>query len=153
MKTPALAQVRFPVQRQRSWRPLLRMALLSAFMPFVGLSQSWATDTTPAQQLQRFVTEAGRPGNAVAGERLFTRQHGNEWSCASCHGERPLANGRHASTGKTIEPLAPAANPKSLTDPAKVDKWLRRNCKDVLSRECSAAEKADVLAWLISLKP
>jgi len=33
-----------------------------------------------------------------------------------------------------------------------VDKWFRRNCKDVLSRECSAAEKADVMAYLISLK-
>ena len=38
------------------------------------------------------------------------------------------------------------------TRPNKVDKWFRRNCKDVLARECSAAEKADVLAWLISLK-
>ncbi|WP_299509996.1 DUF1924 domain-containing protein, partial [uncultured Limnohabitans sp.] len=27
------------------------------------------------------------------------------------------------------------------------------NCKDVLSRECSAQEKADVLAYLIKLKP
>lgn len=112
-----------------------------------------AADTSPAQQLQRFATEAGRPGNVSAGERLFTRKQGGEWSCASCHGERPLASGRHASTGKTIAALAPAANPRSLTDAAKVDKWLRRNCKDVFSRECSAAEKADVLAWLISLKP
>lgn len=112
-----------------------------------------AADTSPVQQLQRFATEAGRPGNVSAGERLFTQKQGSEWSCASCHGERPLANGRHASTGKTIAPLAPAANPRSLTDTAKVDKWLRRNCKDVFSRECSAAEKADLLAWLISLKP
>lgn len=128
-------------------RFLLALALLGA------AATALAAETTPAQQLQRFSVEAGRPGNAASGERLFTTKHGGEWSCASCHGERPLANGRHASTGKTIEPLAPAANPKSLTDPAKVDKWLRRNCKDVLSRECSAAEKADVLAWLISLKP
>lgn len=126
---------------------LLTIALLGAALPVL------AADTTPAQQLQHFATEAGRPGNVAAGERLFTQKHGGEWSCASCHGERPLANGRHASTGKTIAPLAPAANAKSLTDPAKVDKWLRRNCKDVLSRECSAGEKADVLAWLISLKP
>lgn len=122
----------------------------------LGLSAaaaSCAADTRPDQQLQRFATEAGRPGNVNAGERLFTQKHGGEWSCASCHGERPLASGRHAGTGKTLAPLAPAANPKSLTDPAKVDKWLRRNCKDVLSRECSAAEKADLLAWLISLKP
>ena len=59
---------------------------------------------------------------------------------------------KHASTGKAIEALAPAFNPKSLTDTARVDKWLRRNCKDVLARECTAAEKADVLAYLASLK-
>ena len=41
----------------------------------------------------------------------------------------------------------------SLTDVARVDKWFRRNCNDVLSRECSAAEKADVLAYLNGLKP
>jgi Domain of unknown function (DUF1924) len=44
------------------------------------------------------------------------------------------------------------ANPKAFTDSAKVDKWFRRNCKDVLARECSAGEKADVLAYLNSLK-
>jgi hypothetical protein len=48
--------------------------------------------------------------------------------------------------------MAPAFNPQRFTDAAKVDKWFRRNCKDVLARECSAAEKADVLAWLLSLK-
>ena len=48
--------------------------------------------------------------------------------------------------------LAPAFNPERFTDPAKSEKWFRRNCNDVLARECTAAEKADVLAWLISLK-
>ena len=42
---------------------------------------------------------------------------------------------------------------KAFTDTARVDKWFRRNCNDVLQRECSAAEKADVLAYLIGLKP
>jgi hypothetical protein len=49
--------------------------------------------------------------------------------------------------------LAPAFNAKAFTDTAKVDKWFKRNCKDVLSRECSAQEKADVLAYLINIKP
>ena len=40
-----------------------------------------------------------------------------------------------------------------FSDPAKVEKWFRRNCNDVAGRECTAGEKADVLAWLISLKP
>jgi Domain of unknown function (DUF1924) len=97
--------------------------------------------------------QAGAPGKADRGQAFFTAKHGKEWSCSSCHGQPPTAKGKHASTGKVIEPLAPAANPAAFTDAAKVDKWFRRNCKDVLARECSAAEKADVLAYLISLKP
>ncbi|MFP5443986.1 MAG: DUF1924 domain-containing protein, partial [Betaproteobacteria bacterium] len=45
---------------------------------------------------------------------------------------------------------------KAFTDTAKVDKWFRRNCNDVLSRECTAMEKADVLAYVSAfnaLKP
>ena len=38
------------------------------------------------------------------------------------------------------------------TDAAKTEKWFRRNCNDVVGRECSAGEKADVLSWLASLK-
>ena len=64
----------------------------------------------------------------------------------------PTQSGRHAKTGKTLAPLAPAFNPQSFTDTARVDKWFKRNCQDVLGRECSAGEKADVLAWLIGLK-
>ena len=52
-----------------------------------------------------------------------------------------------------IAPLAPAFNPERFSDPAKVEKWFRRNCNDVLSRECTAVEKADVLAYLNALKP
>jgi len=111
-----------------------------------------AGDTTPAQQLAHWSAAAGTPGNATRGQRFFTSPHGGEWSCASCHGQPPTAEGKHASTGKAIAPLAPAFNARAFTDTAKVDKWFRRNCKDVLSRECSAAEKADVLAYLNSLK-
>jgi len=90
--------------------------------------------------------------SAERGRTFFVNRHGGEWSCSSCHGTPPTAEGKHASTGKRIPPLAPAFNTKAFTDSAKVDKWFRRNCKDVLSRECSAAEKADVLAYLNSLK-
>jgi len=64
----------------------------------------------------------------------------------------PTRAGRHESTGKAIDPLAPAFNPRAFTDQARTDKWFRRNCKDVLERECTAQEKADVLAYLIQLK-
>ena len=61
--------------------------------------------------------------------------------------------GRHAVTGKVIGTMAPAVNPERFTDPAKTEKWFRRNCNDVMGRECTAAEKADVLSWLRTLKP
>lgn len=112
-----------------------------------------AAETSPTQQLERWSAAAGAPGVAERGRAFFTRPHGGEWSCASCHGNPPTAAGKHASTGKAIDPLAPAFNPRAFADSARVDKWFRRNCNDVLKRECSAPEKADVLAYLLTLKP
>ncbi|HET7792367.1 MAG TPA: DUF1924 domain-containing protein [Rhizobacter sp.] len=111
-----------------------------------------AADTTIAQQLAQWNAQAGTPGDASRGQAFFNNKHGGEWSCASCHGTPPTGAGKHASTGKAIDPLAPAFNPKAFTDSARVEKWFRRNCKDVLARECSPAEKADVLAYLNGLK-
>jgi hypothetical protein len=78
--------------------------------------------------------------SAARGQVFFDTTHGGKWSCSSCHTGNPLQAGRHAATGRTIKPLAPAADPERLSDAAKVHKWLRRNCKNVLKRERSAAE-------------
>ncbi len=110
-----------------------------------------AADTTAARQLERFSTASGAPGDAERGRLFFTSRHGGEWSCASCHHDAPLTAGKHAKTGKAIDPIAPVANTAAFTDAGRVDKWFRRNCKDVLGRECSAREKADVLAYLLGL--
>jgi hypothetical protein len=48
--------------------------------------------------------------------------------------------------------MAPAFNPERFTELAKSEKWFRRNCNDVVGRECTATEKADVLVWLLSFK-
>jgi mono/diheme cytochrome c family protein len=110
---------------------------------------------TPAEILSGYEVQAREANPAFAGfsadrgEQLFTSRHGGEWSCATCHGAKPTTAGRHARTGKSIAPLAPIANAERFSDPAKVEKWYRHNCKDVLSRECSAAEKGDVLSFLI----
>jgi hypothetical protein len=55
-------------------------------------------------------------------------------------------------TGKSIAPLAPAVNPERFADAATAEKWFRRNCNDVVGRECTPQEKGDVLTWLISLR-
>lgn len=121
--------------------------LLGAAM--VSLAQA----ATPVEQLAGYEAQAGAAAQPARGQQFFTSRHGQEWSCASCHASMPGAQGRHASTGKTIAPLAPAFNPQRFTDEAKTEKWFKRNCNDVLGRACTAGEKADVLAWLLTLKP
>jgi cytochrome c peroxidase len=96
--------------------------------------------------------DAGFTASAPRGQAFFTARHGNDWTCASCHTSTPSAGGRHVVTGKAIAPLAPSAQPDRLTDPAKVEKWFGRNCQDVLGRECNPREKADVVAWLLTIR-
>jgi cytochrome c553 len=128
----------------------LRLNLLLSALVFTLLPAAHAI--TPAEQLAAYTAQAGAPAQPAKGQQLFTTKHGKEWSCASCHTATPTVDGKHASTGKAIMPLAPAFNAERFTDTAKSDKWFRRNCNDVMGRECTAAEKADVLAWLLTLK-
>jgi len=107
---------------------------------------------TPADLQAAYGALSGTPAAPDRGQQLFTTPHGREWSCASCHGSVPTQSGKHASTGKPIAALAPAFNPERFVDAAKTEKWFRRNCNDVIGRECSAAEKADVIAWLRTFK-
>ena len=125
--------------------------MLHKFFALLFFASLQAMAATPAELLAGYAAQAGQPASASKGEAFFKASHGQAWQCTSCHGTSPMKGGRHASTDKGIEPLAPAANAKRFTDSAKADKWFRRNCKDVLARECTAAEKADVLAWLITL--
>jgi hypothetical protein len=125
--------------------------LAAVAVTLLAAASAQAADTSATRQLERFGTAAGAPGDAERGRLFFTSRHGGEWSCASCHHDAPLTAGKHAKTGKAIDPIAPVANAAALTDTARVDKWFRRNCKDVLGRECSAGEKADVVAYLLGL--
>jgi len=127
--------------------------LATFLLPATLVSALPAQAVTPTDLLAGYRGAAGIAPAAERGRELFTTTHGREWSCASCHGPSPTQQGRHAGTGKLIAPLAPASNAERFTDAAKAEKWFRRNCTDVLSRECTAAEKADVLAWLLTLKP
>jgi len=112
---------------------------------------------TPAAILAGLEQEAKSTPNhqgfsAARGASFFKSTHANDWSCATCHTDNPTATGKHARTGKVIRALAPAANAQRFTDTAKVEKWFKRNCNDVLDRACTAQEKGDVLAYLMSLK-
>jgi mono/diheme cytochrome c family protein len=116
-----------------------------------------AVADTPQQTVAAYAAVAGKtePGftpSAERGRAFYQRRFAvtaSMASCSACHTDDPAAAGTHAVTGKAIQPLAPAANPERLTSATKVEKWFRRNCNDVLGRECSAAEKADILQFLI----
>ena len=132
-------------------------AILAA-AAFAALAAAPVRAVVPADLLKDYETAARAQAPSFAGfsaergGRLFRSTQGGDWSCASCHGETPTGPGRHAKTAKVIQPLAPGANPQRFTDVAQVEKWFKRNCGDVLKRECTAQEKGDILAWLVTLK-
>jgi len=88
--------------------------------------------------------------SATRGAAFYAAKTG-ETACATCHGPSPKEAGKHATTGKVILPMAPSANPERFTDAAKVEKWFKRNCNDVLKRACTATEKGDFIAYLLSI--
>ena len=77
---------------------------------------------------------------------------GKQINCATCHTDNPKDVGAHAKTHKEIQPLAPVANKERFSDLAKVKKWFKRNCQDVLERACTAQEKGDFIAYLSLIK-
>lgn len=113
----------------------------------------WAD--TPAQFIASYSAEAARaqPGfiaDPARGRSFALRKWGVSdklASCMACHTDNPRNPGRHAVTGKDIAPLSPAVNPQRFSDLAKVEKWFKRNCKEVAGRACTAAEKADYIAF------
>ena len=91
--------------------------------------------------------------SAARGEKLHvTRFSGGKAetpSCTSCHGDNPRSAGR-TPVGKAIDALAVSVTPTRYTDPAKVEKWFKRNCQEVLGRQCTPLEKGDWLSAMIS---
>ena len=91
------------------------------------------------------------PYDPVAGEAAWTRifqVKGDQRTCADCHTTDLNEGGKHWRTGKAIEPLAPSVNPARLTDAKKIEKWLLRNCKWTLGRECTPREKGNYLVYI-----
>ena len=131
---------------------------MKRLIPMLVLLASMATTPvfadTPQQILESLVAQAG-PASAARGEQLFraksTAGKATD-SCTSCHTDNPKAPGQHAKTHKTIDPIAPVAQKDRFTDPAKVEKWFKRNCQEVLGRACTPQEKADFTAYMVSVK-
>ena len=93
--------------------------------------------------------------SADEGRKLFTasRMHSKKKesrSCTTCHTKDPSSMGR-TKVGKKIDPISPAVTTDRFTDPKKVKKWFRRNCKWVFERVCTPEEKGNYITYMMSL--
>lgn len=127
--------------------------LLAAFALAASLP-AFAVDTAILESYRsaaKVENPAFKDLSGARGQAFYSAKSG-ELSCASCHTESPKATGKHATTGKEILPLAPTANAERFSDPAKVEKWFKRNCNEVLKRACTAQEKGDFTTYVLSIK-
>ena len=118
----------------------------------VAMSSSQISFAASPQELLTSYEAKSAKAVPARGQQFFNAKHGKEWSCASCHDSLPNHESKHIVTGKVIQALSPVRNSARFSDLAKVEKWFKRNCNDVLGRECDAQEKADVLSWLMTVK-
>lgn len=130
----------------------LHKILMAAIMLF-ATSAALATPATD-ELFARYKSEGAAGFDAARGGQNWSKENkgedGQMMSCASCHGKDLSKEGKHHKTGKVIQPMAPSANKERFTDVKKIEKWFKRNCNDVLARECTAQEKGDFLKYLLS---
>ena len=119
------------------------------------LSLSSVGSVHAVNAVDELLAEYSSPGNfsAQAGKTLWSQKFidaktGDTRQCTTCHTNDLRKDGKHARTGKVIKPLAPSVNPERLTDINKIRKWLKRNCKWTLGRECNSQEKGDILTFI-----
>ena len=129
------------------------MKLPVVFLIAASLACSSARADVVADLLKQYEKQGASSFAAANAESMWTRtfsdaKSGEKRRCSTCHHEDLRRSGKHAVTGKVIDPLAPSANPKRLTDPEHIEKWFSRNCKWTLGRECTPQEKGDFLVMI-----
>jgi hypothetical protein len=134
-----------------------KMKRIFTLMTMAGaLTMAFAASATPATNdlFAKYKSAGVSSFSAEQGKKDWTKEvkpeGGETLSCTTCHGDDLSKEGKHHKTGKIIKPMAPSANAERFTDAKKIEKWFKRNCNDVWSRECTAQEKGDILKFLLS---
>lgn len=81
-----------------------------------------------------------------------TEKLGKAIACASCHTANPADQGKHIVTNKPIKPLSPSVNPKRFSSITYVEKKFAQHCRDVVGSDCTAQEKGNYIAYLLTEK-
>lgn len=116
---------------------------------------SGVVHSSPEEILARYRQLGAGPFDPDVGRTIWVQEHRpvnsvSPRSCTTCHGTDLTRPGKHAKTGKKIEPLAVSTNPTRLSDAKKVEKWFRRNCRWTFGRECTPQEKGDIFRYVTS---
>ena len=127
--------------------------LFMAFLILWGILPLSASADAVVDLQARYLSLGAEQFDPAAGAALWQQEFtdeksGQQRSCTLCHTAQLGNPGKHAKTGKPIEPMSPSVNPQRLTDQAKIEKWLKRNCKWTLGRECTPQEKGDLLSFI-----
>lgn len=137
--------------------PISLLALLSL------ATLSAQADVGNAEKLVAKYSAAAKKANpaytgpsAIAGQLFFNQkimlQNGKEIACASCHTSNPANPGKNIITGKTIFPLSPSIDQRRFSNLDKVEDQFTQHCNDILGDDCTAKEKADYIAYLLTEK-
>ncbi len=119
--------------------------------PMVAHSSVQIDKLLKEYQQQGAATFSAESGKNLWSQKFTSKRAPVARACTSCHTANLTDSGKHVRTKKTIDPLAPSVNPESLSDTKKIRKWLKRNCKWTLGRECTSQEKGDILTYLKKL--
>lgn len=131
----------------------MRYLLISGLLGLITVNvQAAVVDDMLAEFRQAGAAEFSAERGQALWDKTFPdpKNAGKTRSCTTCHGDNLHQGGKHARTGKPIDPLAPSVNKERLTDAKKIRKWLKRNCKWTVGRECTPQEKGDVLTFIRS---
>ena len=126
-----------------------------------GVSLAANADVENAEKLAKKYTTIAKTVNAsydapssMDGKMFFNRKikapNGKEVACASCHTSNPANAGKNIVTGRSIAPLSPIVNAKRFNDLEKVEDKFTEHCNDIIGADCSAAEKANFIAYLLT---
>ena len=136
--------------------------LRAALPVLLAMAGSGVQAASPDELLQGYAAQAKQENPAFkefspgAGEKFYRasvkHSSGRQISCATCHTDNPRKVGKHEKTAKEIPPLSPSVNKARFTDSGNAEKWFKRNCQDVLERACTAQEKGNFIAYILSVK-
>ncbi|PKO46645.1 MAG: hypothetical protein CVU29_05200 [Betaproteobacteria bacterium HGW-Betaproteobacteria-22] len=137
----------------------IALAAMFGFAAFTAQAAEKSSITNAEALTKKYVTIAQTVNpefvsSVTEGKIFFNRKFklssGKEAACASCHTQNPADQGKNIITGKTIAPLSPAVNNKRFRSLDKVEEKFTEHCNEILGTDCTAAEKANYIVYLLT---